>query len=219
MSVVLRIARRDGPDGPPRWESHPVDVTPGDSLHAVLSRLAEEVDPTLGVPENCGSAMCGGCGVRVQGAEALACLTHVSAVAVDGRVTVEPLRNHPVRADLVVDPAAHFGRLDRAGVELLGGGDVLPNDAMVDAQRASRCIHCGLCDSACPSLAERPDFLGPAALGWLAAMAVDPRNPDPGATRARAHAADGLPGCTDCGACDAVCPVGTLPFTLLRGLR
>ena len=57
----------------------------------------------------CHHASCGTCAIRVNGRERLPCITTLGEVW-DGRstLTIEPLRNVPVVADLAIDPDAHL---------------------------------------------------------------------------------------------------------------
>jgi succinate dehydrogenase/fumarate reductase-like Fe-S protein len=69
-----------------------------------------------------------------------------------------------------------------------------------------RCIHCGLCALACPTIAEAPAGAWEETWSFVA-----------GASRSIDRAAlveRDLSACTRCDACDAICPTG-VPITLL----
>nr|MDA8341165.1 2Fe-2S iron-sulfur cluster-binding protein [Actinomycetota bacterium] len=74
----------------------------------VLVSIQRDHDPSLAFRYSCRVAMCGTCGLRVDGRAALACQTDVPADA--DRVQLAPLAGLPVVRDLVVDPAPFFAR-------------------------------------------------------------------------------------------------------------
>lgn len=78
--------------------------------------------------------------------------------------------------------------------------------------RALACIGCGLCDAVCAPAAGAPD--GPLQLSTL--MLTAGRDGTAGA--AARHDATRL-GCTDCGACEPLCPAGVPIVRVLRSLR
>ena len=94
-----------------------------DSVLDVIERAWAEVDPTLVFRHACHHASCGTCAVRVNGRERLPCVTHLGEVW-DGRsaLTIEPLRNVPIVADLAVDPAASAGPARRAALPVCANG-------------------------------------------------------------------------------------------------
>ena len=82
-----------------------------DALFYVLRRH----DRSLAFRCACRAAMCGSCGMVVNGTERLACRTPLAEVAGSGVVRVEPLRNLPVVKDLVVDTDPFFEQYAASG--------------------------------------------------------------------------------------------------------
>ena len=73
-------------------------------------------DRSLVYRHACHHSTCGACGMRVNGAEKLTCITPIRDVVQDGgTLRVEPLRNFPVISDLAVDMGTMYHRMDLVG--------------------------------------------------------------------------------------------------------
>ena len=206
--LTLRIKRtaRPGPGGlrPSYWQDFRVQVSEEDYLLDALEEAWRQ-DPTLLIRHACHHASCGSCGLRVHGRERLPCVTPALAAARRGVVRLEPLRNFPVVADLVVDIGSLAQKLEsvQACVVTEAGG----------FQQFSRCIECGLCVSACPISAVNPRYLGPAALAAMVGRVELPF------VRGEAEAAEGVWRCHGVYDCTDVCPVGVDPALAIGRLR
>ena len=102
---------------PPYWEDRKVDLEGHRSvLDGILDVKARE-DGSIGIRCSCQAAICGSCGVRVNGKAALACNTKLRDAqkrAEDGAIVVEPMGNMPVLKDLIVDmDAVHWKKVQR----------------------------------------------------------------------------------------------------------
>jgi succinate dehydrogenase / fumarate reductase iron-sulfur subunit len=228
---TLKIRRYDPSTGePPRWEDRTVDLEGHRSvLDGILDVKARE-DGSLGIRCSCQAAICGSCGVRVNGKAALACNTKLRDAAEraeNGAIVVEPMGNMPVLKDLIVDmDAVHWKKVQRVVPWLLPKGDppereyVVPPESMIDVTQPMACIHCGACVSDCLSLEVDPLFIGPAALAKAYRFVGDPRD---GQTEERLHdlAEDphGMYDCTHCFMCIEVCPKGVAPMNQIMRLR
>ena len=146
-------------------------------LEAILKVKAEQ-DGSVGIRCSCRAAICGSCGVRINGKPGLACHTHLdhaakTGVNADGRtILVEPMGNMPVIKDLIVDmDAVHWKKIQRVTPWLINKEPVpereyiVPHENMVDVTQTMACIQCGACVSDCLSMEVDPLFVGPAALG------------------------------------------------------
>ena len=188
-------------------------------------------DASIGIRCSCRAAICGSCGVRINGKTALACNTRISDAAAragEGRpIVVEPMGNMPVLKDLIVDmDAVHWKKVQRVVPWLLPDGDppdreyVVPPESMIDVTQSMACIHCGVCVGACLSLEVDPEFVGPAALAKAYRFVGDPRD---GQTEERlrdlAEDPHGLYDCTHCFACVEVCPKDVAPMNQIMRLR
>ena len=227
---TLRL-RRFSPETRPEpwWEEVPIDLDPHRSvLDAILD--ARDRDGTIGIRYSCRAAICGSCGVRVNGRPGLACHRQLGEAAQssrDGVITVEPMGNMPVLKDLIVDmDAVHWKKIQRVVPWLLPEGEppereyIVPAEAMIDVTQSMACIQCGVCVSACLSLEVDPEFIGPAALAKAYRFVGDPRD-DHTEERLRDLAEDphGLYDCTHCFACIEVCPKDVAPMSQIMRLR
>src|SRR4051794_10589636 len=79
---TLRIRRYDPHTGePPYWEEHEVDVGPKQSVLDAILKVKDDVDGSIGIRCSCQQAICGSCGVRMNGKPGLACNTHMDEAA------------------------------------------------------------------------------------------------------------------------------------------
>ena len=227
----LKIRRHDPEAGkPPRWEEHSVELEDHLSVLDGLLQAKDRTDGSIGVRCSCRAAICGSCGVRINGKAGLACNTKISdaqAKAGDEPITVEPMGNMPVVKDLIVDmDSVHWKKVQRVVPWLIPEGAppereyVVPAESMVDVTQTMACIHCGACVSDCLSLEADPDFVGPAALAKAYRFVGDPRD---GQTEARlrdlAEDPHGIYDCTHCFSCVEVCPKGVAPMDQIMRLR
>ena len=219
----LRIVRRQGPESPSSVEEHAIDRRPGltlaDALEELTRRHTEAPSPAtrpLAWGPRCDDQSCGRCTVTVNGAARLACQTTLETVPAKREgITVAPLSKLPLVRDLVVSRARFEADLERTSSSLPGAARVTPEasrpaaDApLVDA--LARCTGCGACLEACPEYAPDRAFVGPAVLGQLARLVIDPAEPE-ALRRRRLDAALGKGGLADCGKsqnCVEVCPAG-----------
>ena len=230
-SYTLKIRRFDPESGDPAyWQDFDVDLDPERSVLDGILQIRDREDGSLAIRCSCRAAICGSCGVRINGKSALACNTRIrdaAAKARDGAVTVEPMGNMPVVKDLVVDmDAVHWKKVQRVVPWLLPAGDppdreyLVPAETMVDVTQSMACIHCGVSVSACLSLEVDPDFIGPAALAKAYRFVGDPRD---GQTEERlrdlAEDPHGIYDCTHCFACVEVCPKDVAPMDQIMRLR
>jgi succinate dehydrogenase / fumarate reductase, iron-sulfur subunit len=228
---TLKIRRFDPESGEAAyWQDFGVDLDPERSVLDGILQIRDREDGSLAIRCSCRAAICGSCGVRINGRSALACNTRIRDAADrarDGAVTVEPMGNMPVLKDLVVDmDAVHWRKVQRVVPWLLPEGKppdreyVVPADTMVDVTQSMACIHCGVCVSACLSLEVDPDFIGPAALAKAYRFVGDPRD---GQTEERlrdlAEDPHGIYDCTHCFACVEVCPKDVAPMDQIMRLR
>jgi len=119
--------------------------------------------------------------------EKLPCVTRVTDVW-DGHnpVRLDPLRHFPIVSDLVVDVAGFFQRMSAADMAMICEAEAfLPftvdtfavvglDPKLVELtenfsrfSRFEKCIECGICMSACPTMAADEKFLGPAGLATI----------------------------------------------------
>jgi fumarate reductase iron-sulfur subunit len=78
--LVFEIFRMnpEDPDSKPHVDVFELDETPYMSLFIALNKIRETLDPSLQFDFACRSAICGSCGMMVNGRPALACRTQTS---------------------------------------------------------------------------------------------------------------------------------------------
>jgi len=224
------------------WEEFTIDLDGKRSVLDGILQAKDRQDGSIGIRCSCRAAICGSCGVRINGKPALACHTHLDEAARTGFglgwndadegertpvIQVEPMGNMPVIKDLIVDmDAVHWKKIQRVTPWLLPEGEppereyVVPMESMIDVTQTMACIQCGACVSACLSLEVDPEFVGPAALAKAYRFVGDPRD---------AHHEDrlldlaedphGIYDCTHCFACVEVCPKDVAPMNQIMRLR
>src|SRR5919197_3485680 len=215
----------------PFWQQFTVDLEEHLSVLDGILKVRDEQDGTVGIRCSCRAAICGSCGVRVNGKPRLACNTHLAEAArdsrEDGTIVVEPMGNFPVVKDLIVDmEAVHWKKIQRVTPWLLPEGDppareyVVPHEAMVDVTQSMACIQCGACVSDCLSMEVDPAFVGPAALAKAYRFVGDPRDGQQ-FERLKDLAEDphGIYDCTHCFNCIEACPKGVAPMSQIMRLR
>jgi succinate dehydrogenase / fumarate reductase, iron-sulfur subunit len=233
---TLKI-RRYQPEsgGGPYWEEFKVDLEESLSVLDGILQAKDREDGSLAVRCSCRAAICGSCGMKINGESTLACKTqlrhaHEGANRRNGGsepIVVEPMGNMPVIKDLVTDmESTHWAKIRRVTPWLLPAGDppereyVVPPESMIDVTQSMACIQCGACVSSCLSMEVDPGFIGPAALAKAYRFVGDPRDAE---TRERLHdlAQDpqGIYDCTHCFSCIDACPKGVAPMDQIMRLR
>ena len=240
---TLRIRRYDPQSGDaPRWDTHTVDLSPVQSVLDAILKIKDDEDGSIGIRCSCQQAICGSCGVRMNGKPGLACNTHLDEAAQRGHgtgwnppdegqeapvITVEPMGNMPVIRDLIVDmDAVHWKKIQRVTPWLINKEPVpereyiVPHENMVDVTQTMACIQCGACVSDCLAMEVDPLFVGPAALAKAYRFVGDPRDAD---HRERLNDLSedphGIYDCTHCFNCIDACPKGVDPMSQIMRLR
>ena len=214
------------------WQNFDVELPPERSVLDGILRAKEDEDGSIGIRCSCQAAICGSCGVRINGKSALACNTKLGEAAEaskqpDGSIVVEPFGNMPVLKDLIVDmDAVHWKKIQRVVPWLLPEGDppereyIVDPESMIDITQSMACIQCGACVSACLSLEVDPEFIGPAASAKAYRFVGDPRDSKTkGRLQDLAYDPHGIYDCTHCFACVEVCPKDVAPMNQIMRLR
>jgi succinate dehydrogenase / fumarate reductase iron-sulfur subunit len=170
MKLNLRISRYK-PGSTPRFDSFTVEVPDTANVLDAVERAWDDHDRTIMFRHACHHASCGSCGLRVNGVEKLPCVTPVSDYGNGATLTIEPMRNYPVITDLAIDASPIYERMTLVGMPIIRAAEsiradrpLVPPEGVSEFIRFENCLECGLCLSACPSMATDPSFLGPMAL-------------------------------------------------------
>jgi succinate dehydrogenase / fumarate reductase, iron-sulfur subunit len=231
QQYTLRLRRYD-PEShdAPYWDEHTIELAPHRSVLEAILQARDRFDGSIGIRCSCRQAICGSCGVRINGAPALACHTHLEDAAQSApgsTIVVEPMGNMPVLKDLIVDmDAVHWKKIRRVTPWLLAKQPVpereylVSKEAMVDVTQTMACIQCGACVSDCLSMEVDPEFIGPAALAKAYRFVGDPRD-DQHFERLNDLAQDphGMFDCTHCFQCVQACPKDVNPMGQIMRLR
>ena len=242
---TLKIRRYDPASGQAAyWDEHKVDLGERNSVLDAILKIRDEVDGSVGIRCSCQQAICGSCGVRMNGKPGLACNTHLEEAAARahgtggngdedgagdeaGVIEVEPMGNIPVIRDLIVDmDAVHWKKIQRVTPYLINKEPIpereyiVPHDNMVDVTQSMACIQCGACVSDCLSMEIDPLFIGPAALAKAYRFVGDPRDAEH-LERLNDLSQDphGIYDCTHCFNCIDACPKGVAPMSQIMRLR
>src|SRR6476469_1104911 len=228
---TLRLRRYDPESGAaPYWDEHTIDLGPHRSVLEGILQAKARFDGSIGIRCSCRAAICGSCGVRVNGQPGLACHTHLDIAkksSADGVIEIEPMGNMPVIKDLIVDmDAVHWKKVQRVTPWLINKEPVpereylVSHESMVDVTQTMACIQCGACVSDCLAMEVDPGFIGPAALAKAYRFVGDPRD-DQQFERLNDLAQDpeGIFDCTHCFKCVDACPKDVNPMGQIMRLR
>lgn len=190
-----------------------------------LLYIKEHLDNTLAFRSSCRMGICGSCGMLINSFPMLACHTPVEELKAT-TITVKSLPNFPVVRDLVPDLDSLFEKHRSVRPFVMGRGDVeeaaeliQPAEVLESYVQFAYCVKCGMCMSACPTVAWDDRFLGPQPLAQAYRYCADTR--DMGA-RDRFRKADSRHGvwlCHLAGACSEACPKGVDPALALQLLK
>lgn len=233
-TLKVRRYQPESGDGP-YWEEFKVDLDPSLSVLDGILQVKDRDDGSLSVRCSCRAAICGSCGMKINGQSGLGCKTQIGHAheaanrrnGSDSPIVVEPMGNMPVVKDLITDmESTHWEKIRRVTPWLLPHGEppereyVVEPESMIDITQSMACIQCGACVSACLSMEADPDFIGPAALAKAYRFVGDPRDAE---TVERLHdlAEDphGIYDCTHCFSCIDACPKGVAPMDQIMRLR
>ena len=241
FEVSLHIFRYKAGESP-HYDTFTVQVA--DTAYVIDAIDAAWVhDHSLTYRRACHHSSCGTCGLRMNGVEKLPCITRVTDVW-DGRdanrpLRLDPLRNFPIVSDLVVDVSGFFQRLSASHMAITRDSEpLLPltiHDHLVAGvqpesvelpdnlsrfNRFENCIECGICMSACPTVAADDKFLGPAALAAMYRARQKTDNPDEVAhLLALADGEQGVWRCHSAFECMEACPQAVDPAGKIMELR
>jgi len=223
--VTLRIFRFD-PEGDqqPRYDNFEVPLAERMTVLDALFEISDKQDSSLAFRYSCRGAVCGSCGLYINGAYRLACETRLESLN-SNEVTINPLPHLPIIKDLVVDMEPFFEKYRRV-VPYLKTQTSPPEkewaqsikqrkviDEMVD------CILCACCHSACPVVWTDPEYLGPAALTKAYRFVADSRDEAAEERLKVVSGEDGVWRCHTIFNCAQACPKKINPTYSIQRLK
>ena len=227
MQTLFRIKRfNPESDSPhPYFQEYEVETQPSDTVLDILIKIRESVDESLTLRCSCRGAICGSCGMRINGHATLACKTKIVSLDSPDNVQVEPMNNMPVIKDLVTDMGGFWEKI-RQVHPWLQPEEPKPQAEYIASQESMNhltgvmgCIMCGACVSDCAALEVNQGFVGPAALAKAYRFVADPRD---GASQSRLldlNQPGGMWDCTRCMECIEVCPKSVGAMDRIMALR
>ena len=228
-TITLRISRSNPKTNTePKFDEFKIPYQKWTTVLDAILEVKKHLDHSVGVRYSCRQASCGSCGMKINGRPSLACFTKLSELK-SNVVTVEPMNNFPIIRDLVVGFERMFSAHKRIKPYIIneeseikpGKKEFLqtPEDVEKYIQFAG-CIKCGLCNSACPTMATDSSFVGPQALAQAYRYVADSRDKGKDNRLKIIDDSHGIWRCHFAGSCSQVCPKGVDPamgIQLLRG--
>lgn len=232
LNVTLKIFR-SRPDQPQHYDTFDVTVPDAANVLDAIEQAWANHDRNLMFRHACHHASCGTCAVRVNGSEKLPCIAPVRDY-LGSEIKIEPLRNFPIIGDLVVDVADLFQNqqasdfiITRPTEDKLDGQTIAHTNglapdsaATVPFNRFEDCVECGICLSACPTMAADHKFFGPAGLAAIKRQ-LD-KTTDKKEREKLLALADGEQGvwrCHNAWECTEACPQNVSPAESIMALR
>ena len=226
--VTLRIARFNPEyDKERKFMEFNVPYAKWTTVLEAILEVKEHFDHSVAVRYSCRQATCGSCGMIINGKPRLACFTKISELNSDV-VTVEPMNNFPVIRDLAVRFERLFDSHHKIKPYLIHEDSEIKSNEKEFLQtpeeveqyiQFSNCIKCGLCNSACPTMATDSSFVGPQALAQAYRYVADSRDKGKESRLKIIDESHGIWRCHCAGSCSQVCPKGVDPAMGIQFLR
>jgi len=225
MDYTFRILRYDPlKDERPFFQDYSFRTEEKMSILEALMDIRNEQDCTLAFRYSCREAICGSCGMVINGKFDLACRTMVDSLK-SPVIIIEPLPNLEIQKDLMVNMEPFFEALRKIEPYLFSEGEMLEKGYRIEDREMDKifqyinCILCGCCYSACPVASRDERYLGPAALAKLFRYVRDPRDKRPFSNWSKINTESGVWGCDTVFKCNEVCPKEVRPADGIEALR
>lgn len=191
-------------DAAPRYIEHEVPFKEKMTMLEVIVWVHENKE-MIAYDYSCHGRMCGRCAMMLDGVPSLACCTPIT----NKDHTIEPLKGQTIVRDLIVDKTDYHNRLSqhsvRIRIEPIKKEEINTYDAAAAATIYDivNCTRCGVCDAACPAMAQKPgQYAGPSTMLAISLRHLD--SYDQG-DRVLEAVSNGLYHCIMCGQCTKVC--------------
>ena len=224
-TIEIEVLRyRPELDREPFFQTYRLRYAESWSVLQGLQHIKDEIDGTLSFRWSCRMAICGSCGMMIDGKPKLSCKTFLREYY-PGGLRVEALSHLPIERDLVIDASDFIAKLESIKPYIipkeertLAQGEYLQTPEQRDMyEQFSSCINCMLCYAACPQYGLNPEFTGPGVLALMHRYNADSR--DGGKSErlnSLGHTDEGYWGCTAVAYCSEVCPKGVDPANAIN---
>ena len=227
-TITLRIARfNPSHDNEKQFMEFNVPYEKWTTVLEAILEVKKHFDHSVAVRYSCRQATCGSCGMIINGKPRLACFTKISELESDV-VTVEPMNNFPIIRDLAVRFERLFDTHHKIKPYLIRDDSEISTNEKEFMQspeeleqyiQFANCIKCGLCNSACPTMATDSSFIGPQALAQAYRYVADSRDKGKDSRLKIIDESHGIWRCHFAGSCSQVCPKGVDPAMGIQFLR
>lgn len=213
-TIAIEVLRyQPGEAAAPYVERFDVPFTDDMSVLQGLQHIKDHFDGSLTFRWSCRMAICGSCGVMIDGVPSLGCKTFLRDYW-PGPVRIEALSHFPIERDLVVDATDFIEKLPRIKPYIvpkeekpLSQGEYLQTpEELAQYEDFSHCINCMLCYAACPQYGLDRKFVGPGLTALLHRYNADSRDGAKDERMELVHSTEGVWNCTAVGYCSEVCP-------------
>jgi succinate dehydrogenase / fumarate reductase iron-sulfur subunit len=225
MKYTFKVFRFDpAKDEDAYFQEYTYETLEKNTVLEALMDIRNEQDATLSFRYSCREAVCGSCGMVINGQPELACRVMVDALN-SSVIIVEPLPNLEILKDLVVDMEPFWRALQNIGPYVIPDSKAPEKEFRIEEKRMARieqftnCILCACCYSACPVISRDERYLGPAALAKLYRFIQDPRDTRSFSEWAKANSETGMWGCDTVFRCNEACPKEVRPADGIEALR
>lgn len=228
-TITLRIARfNPNSDNEKKFMEFKIPVEKWTTVLEAILEVKKHFDHSVAVRYSCRQATCGSCGMVINGKPRLACFTKISELN-SNIITVEPMHNFPIIRDLAVQFDRLFSTHKKLKPFIISDDAEITEGTKENLQTPEEydrfiqfagCIKCGLCNSACPTMATDSSFIGPQALAQAYRYVADNRDKGKDERLKIIDESHGIWRCHFAGSCSQVCPKGVDPamgIQLLRG--
>ncbi len=227
-TITLRIARSNPAEGQESsFSEFQIPVQKWTTVLEAILYAKQNFDHSVAVRYSCRQASCGSCGMKINGRPALACYTKISELN-SNIITVEPMNNFPIIRDLAVDFKQLISNHKKMKPFIIREDSEVTPESKEFVQtpqdlekflQFSYCIKCGLCNSACPTMATDTSFIGPQGLAQAYRYVADNRDKGKDDRLKIVDDSHGIWRCHFAGSCSQVCPKGVDPALAIQLLR
>ena len=200
-------------DQAPHSEVYQVPFTDDMSVLQGAQYIKDNFDGSLTFRWSCRMAICGSCGMMINGIPKLSCETFIRDYY-PNRITVEALAHFPIEKDMVVDLSGFIEKLEAVKPYIIPKeprtveqGEYLQTPAQFSEYiQFTACINCTLCYAACPQVGLNPEFIGPAVIALAHRYNMDSRDGGQDQRMELVASEEGVYNCSAVGYCSEVCP-------------